>query len=64
MPEVDGFKATGRVWLKSRDVIAMALKDMMPSQRDDWHEHNAAAIIARLANHNLLICTPEEMKGE
>lgn len=47
-----------------RDVIEAFLAelryDLTPAQR----QHNAAALIARLADHDppLLICTPDEMK--
>lgn len=56
---------TTTVWLRARGVIVTALRDIVPSNESShWYEHNAAAIIARLAKERLLICTPEEMKDD
>jgi hypothetical protein len=58
-------ESVSRTWLKSRDIIAQFLSEFqhrtVPNEHD---EHNAAAIIARLAHAEppLLICTAEEMK--
>ncbi len=42
-------------WLKSRKIIADVLRELNPHQREKQHLHNAAAIIARLAQANLLL---------
>lgn len=56
----------GRIWLKARNIIADALAEMRFSKtaghRSADDETNAAAIMARLACADLLICTPDEIK--
>jgi hypothetical protein len=53
-----------RQWLKSREIIKSMLKELRPDMTEAQHDHNAAAIIARLAHAEppLLICEPHEMK--
>lgn len=41
-----------RVWRKSRDIIAKFLRELVAGQSQNFYEHNAAAIIARLAHAN------------
>lgn len=52
-------------WMESKEVIKTMLRQLRPDMTEEVHDHNAAAIIARLANHRppLLICYPSEMKG-
>jgi hypothetical protein len=40
-----------REWLASRDVIIRFLKELRPDMSQEHLEHNAAALIARLAQH-------------
>ena len=39
-----------REWLEARDIIAIALKELILGASDAHIEHNAAAIIARLSH--------------
>jgi hypothetical protein len=52
--------------MAARAIIAATLAELDPLHlyKQEQHEHNAAAIIARLANAEppLLICTPDEIK--
>jgi hypothetical protein len=41
-----------REWLVARDIIADFLQELRPDMSKDHLEHNAAAILARLANHS------------
>jgi hypothetical protein len=54
-----------RDWLHARAVIAAALAELVPDMTVAWYEHNAAAIIARLATGEspLLLARPEELKS-
>lgn len=50
-------------WRKARDVIVRFLSESYPYELDKVHlEHDAVALIARLIEARLLICSPEEMK--
>jgi hypothetical protein len=40
-----------REWLASREVIIRFLKEFRPDMSQEHLEHNAAALIARLASH-------------
>lgn len=40
------------VWLAARDIIAQALQLHKPNMDMVAHEHNAAAIIAKLLHHD------------
>jgi len=46
-------------WIKSRKIIADFLRELNPDMTEEQYLHNAAAIIARLAQANMLI---EEVK--
>ncbi len=48
-----------RIWLKARNIIANALKELSTRQTD--YDVAADAIIARLAKHRLLIWTADEL---
>jgi hypothetical protein len=60
----DAMKRSSIQWLKSRDIIADFLERVCYGYSRSDNEHNAAAIIARLAHAEppLLICNPDEMK--
>ncbi len=51
-------------YFKSMQVIKTMLRQLRPDMNEDHHDHNAAAIIARLAQQDLLICYSSEMKEE
>lgn len=44
-------------WLISRNIIADFLRELRPDQGNETHQRNAAAIIARLAQHEPPILT-------
>lgn len=60
----DSIQETARQWRASRDVIVGFLRELRPDMTQEQHEHNAAAIIARLANHEppILMAYEEELK--
>lgn len=47
----DNMDQVAREWLASREVIIRFLKELRPDMTQEQHEHNAAALIARLASH-------------
>lgn len=49
--------AVAREWLAARNVIAGFLRDLLPHADKSAIEHNAAAILARLAQHQPPILT-------
>lgn len=59
-------RETVNCWLQSRAVIKTMLRELRPDMTEDERDHNAAAIIARLAQHDppLLICYMSEMKED
>lgn len=59
-----GLEKSARQWLRARNCIAKALAEIWALPELPDHEHNAAAIIARLAHLDppLLLCEPDEMK--
>jgi carbon storage regulator len=60
--EQDAMQAVAREWLASRKVIAEFLGELCQSASDETNEHNAAAILARLAAHNPPILTTMKPK--
>jgi hypothetical protein len=48
-----------RDWLAAKKIIAGLLREVCPQHTDAQIDHNAAAVIARLAQHDppLLICS-------
>ncbi len=51
-------------WLAARRVIGAFLREFIPDQDLDWYDKNAAALMARLAQHEppLLINSFDELK--
>lgn len=41
-------------WLETRQIIADFLKELNPTMSEEEHLHNAAALIARLAQANIV----------
>ena len=41
-----------RTWYAARQVVIAFLKDLHPGLSHEDHEHNAAALLARLAYHD------------
>jgi hypothetical protein len=50
-------------WLAARDIIAKFLREVCPKDDKETIDHNAAAVIARLAHHNppILLDTFEDV---
>ncbi len=55
-----------RIWLESRNIIVAFLRQVCPTMTEPELEHNAAAIIARLAHHKppILMGFLEEFKDD
>lgn len=55
-----------RQWLTARRIIADFLKEIAPWQAQEQLDHNAAAIIVRLAQNEppILLASPDELKDE
>jgi hypothetical protein len=52
---VDDLDEVGREWLMARNVVADWLGKLCPHHSRAQREHNAAALIAELAHHRMII---------
>ncbi len=61
---MDVMKETAIKWLASRNIISEFLRELRPDLSQAHLDHNAAAIIARLASAEppFLLSTPDELK--
>jgi hypothetical protein len=51
-----------KTWLTAKEVIIGMLKDLRPDMTPDVHDHNAAAILARMAHKDILCCHVNEIE--
>lgn len=54
----------GGCWLKARECIKTMLRELRPDMSERMHDHNAAAIMARLASSDppILTCYASKLK--